>query len=42
MRGSGRGPRVNNSDYRPDQVLACGDTITTDTGGNAVLIKVES
>jgi hypothetical protein len=42
MRGSGPGPRVNNSDYRPDQVLACGDTITTDTGGEAVLIRVEA
>ncbi|RLA48357.1 MAG: hypothetical protein DRR04_01285 [Gammaproteobacteria bacterium] len=41
LRGSGAAPRVNNSDYRTGQVLACGDTITSDTNGEAVLIKVE-
>ena len=42
LHGSGSAPRINNAKYQPDQVLACGDTITTDTGGETVLIKVET
>ncbi len=41
LRGSGPAPRVNNSDYQPGQVLACGDTITTGTGRDALLIEVK-
>jgi pSer/pThr/pTyr-binding forkhead associated (FHA) protein len=40
LRGSGTAPTVNNSDYQPGQILACGDTITTGSGQDALLIEV--
>ena len=42
LRGTGNPPRVNSGDYRPDQILACGDTISSATGQDVLLIKVES
>ena len=41
LRGTGRAPGVNNADYQCGQVLACGDTISDDTGCETLLIKVE-
>jgi len=41
LRGTGPAPRVNDTDYQPGQVLICGDTITTSTGRDALLIEVK-
>ncbi len=41
FRGSGPAPKVNSSDYQSGQILACGDTITTGSGQDALLIEVK-